>query len=156
MSPDLLSNGPTFSFVFLLSPMCLQKHFLLPFTFLTRFNSIWALACLTWTESLYPSHAKHPCFMLCMLPFCVQVWLEEFRYTAWIPACWDGSLLGLEEVTLKYKPAFCPPGPYPMGLHRADPWRPKMAHFVSLPFPHGKRALLLKAMNTSSSLWIYI
>ncbi|KAK4828298.1 hypothetical protein QYF61_024963, partial [Mycteria americana] len=62
-------NGPTFSLVFLLSSMYLQKAFSLPLTSLARSSPTLALTFLTtslhaWTASLYSSQVTCPCFHL--------------------------------------------------------------------------------------------
>lgn len=67
-SPAPFSHGPTFSLVFFLLLIHLEKPFLLSFKSLARFNSTWSLALLTHPCMLRlcpcSSWAIHPCFHL--------------------------------------------------------------------------------------------
>lgn len=102
--------GPHFFLAFLLSPLNLEKIFLLSLTSLDRFSFSWALAFL----STFLNVSVFPLGYSCLLPpswvFPLCVWVLPGTFCSSIEASWNFLpenfySLTLEKVILKYQPA---------------------------------------------------
>lgn len=105
---------PHFLFIFLWQLRYLQKHFLLPLTPLTRFNSGCSLAFLTTSP-----HAQCLCITprftvpsstYCILHFYIWILLgviwsskQSSWHFCWFPSHWDGLFLSSEKVILEHQ-----------------------------------------------------
>lgn len=118
MSLISFQRGPTFSLVFVLSPVYLQNLFLLPLVSLARFKYLRVLFFLT---SSLAAQAISLHFFQTTCPSChplqAFVCLFEFAQEHLVHPCrlpgifaelplWDASLLNLKNMILEYQPGF--------------------------------------------------
>lgn len=100
-----VSSRPTFFLHFLLLPVYLQKSSL-SFTFLSSFNSSWALAFLTpflYSQEMFLHSTSVLCPLFCIFLFCVRAW-PGAACSAKVALChtyltlhWNGLFLCSEE-----------------------------------------------------------